>query len=84
MANSRDTHNHSPFINPTMARCTLPKSHRVHWSDARKADVVQAVHDRSISFHEARQRYLLSRDEFEQWEAEFPPKSPAQAELEPA
>jgi len=52
----------------------LPKSHRVHWSDARKADVVQAVHDRVISFHEARDRYLLSRNEFEQWEQEYPPE----------
>ena len=51
----------------------LPKSHRVHWSDTRKADVVQAVHDRAISFHEARERYLLSRNEFEQWEQSFPP-----------
>lgn len=48
----------------------LPTSHRVHWSRARKADVVQAVHDRAITFAEARKRYLLSRDEFEQWERE--------------
>jgi len=49
----------------------LPKNHRVHWSDARKADVVRAVRDRAISFPEARKRYLLSRTEFEQWENEF-------------
>ncbi|MEL7197616.1 MAG: DUF1153 domain-containing protein [Pseudomonadota bacterium] len=48
----------------------LPKSHKVHWSKTRKADVVRAVHDRAISFHEARDRYLLSRSEFEQWERE--------------
>ncbi|MEM7702288.1 MAG: DUF1153 domain-containing protein [Pseudomonadota bacterium] len=54
----------------------LPKSHRVHWSDARKADVVQAVYDRVISFHEARERYLLSRNEFEQWEQDYPPERP--------
>ncbi|QFT78388.1 DUF1153 domain-containing protein [Erythrobacter sp. THAF29] len=48
----------------------LPKSHRVYWSKSKKADVVQAVHDRVISFHEARERYLLSRSEFEQWERE--------------
>ena len=52
----------------------LPKSHRVHWSDARKADVVQAIHDRAISFHEARERYQLSRSEFEPWEAAYPPR----------
>ena len=59
----------------------LPKSHRVHWSDARKADVVQAVHDRVISFHEARERYLLSRKEFEQWEQCFPPEPLVQREV---
>lgn len=49
----------------------LPKSHRVHWSDQLKTDVVRAVQSRAISFHEARDRYLLSRDEFEQWERDF-------------
>lgn len=48
----------------------LPKSHRVYWSKSKKADVVQAVHDSAISFREARERYLLSRSEFEQWERE--------------
>ena len=32
----------------------LPLSHRVYWSKSKKADVVQAVHDRVISFHERR------------------------------
>jgi hypothetical protein len=49
----------------------LPRNHRVHWSKARKDEVVRAVRDRAISFHEARERYLLSRSEFEQWEADF-------------
>lgn len=49
----------------------LPKTHRVHWSKARKNDVVRAVRDQSITFHEARTRYLLSRSEFEQWEADY-------------
>jgi hypothetical protein len=49
----------------------LPRTHRVHWSKAKKDEVVRAVRDGAISFHEARERYLLSRDEFEQWEAEF-------------
>ena len=49
----------------------LPRSHRVHWSKARKDEVVRAVHDKAISFHEARSRYLLSRAEFEQWEADY-------------
>ena len=49
----------------------LPKTHRVHWSKARKDQVVRAVREGAISFHEARTRYLLSRSEFEQWEAEY-------------
>ena len=49
----------------------LPKSHKVHWSASRKAEVVRAVHDRAISFHEARKRYLLSRSEFESWERDY-------------
>ena len=49
----------------------LPRTHRIHWSKAKKDEVVRAVRDRAISFHEARERYLLSRSEFEQWEAEY-------------
>jgi transposase-like protein len=58
-------------IAEAIRRYGLPRSHRVHWSDELKADVVHAVHSRIISFHEARERYLLSRDEFEQWERAF-------------
>ena len=49
----------------------LPKTHRVHWSKARKDEVVRAVREKAISFHEARTRYLLSRSEFDQWEADY-------------
>lgn len=49
----------------------LPKSHRIHWSKSKKADVVRAVRDEIISFAEARDRYLLSRKEFEQWELDL-------------
>jgi len=49
----------------------LPRNHRVHWSKARKDEVVRAVRERAISFEEARELYLLSRSEFEQWEAEY-------------
>lgn len=64
----------------------LPKSHRAHWSPARKAGVVRAVHERAISFHEARERYLLSRSEFEEWEREFSHQTalPAGSEMERA
>jgi hypothetical protein len=49
----------------------LPKSHRTHWSKARKASVVKAIRDDALSFTEARERYLLSRTEFKAWETEF-------------
>jgi hypothetical protein len=55
----------------------LPRTHRVHWSKARKDEVVRAVRERAMSFHEARTRYLLSRSEFEQWEADYLANAPA-------
>ncbi len=55
-------------VSEAIKRAGLPESHNVHWSDARKAEVVRAVRDRLISFDEARWRYLLSRKEFESWE----------------
>jgi hypothetical protein len=58
-------------IAEAIKRYQLPQSHRVHWSKARKDDVVRAVREQAISFHEARQRYLLSRSEFEQWERDY-------------
>jgi hypothetical protein len=64
----------------------LPKSHRVYWSKSRKADVVRAVHEQAISFHEARERYLLSRSEFEEWEREVArsPRAASRRKLEDA
>ena len=64
-------YNRNISISDAIKQYGLPKNHRVHWSDQRKADVVRAVHNRTISFHEARDRYLLSRDEFEQWERDY-------------
>lgn len=58
-------------IADAIKRYGLPRNHRVHWSKARKDDVVRAVRERAISFHEARNRYLLSRSEFKQWEADY-------------
>lgn len=52
-------------------RAGLPENHDVHWSQARKDDVVRAVRDKLISFDEARWRYLLSRREFQSWEERF-------------
>lgn len=66
-------------IADAIKRYGLPKSHKVHWSPARKADVVRAIHERAISFHEARERYLLSRSEFEEWEREYGPAQSARS-----
>jgi hypothetical protein len=57
-------------IAEAIKRAGLPKTHKVHWSKSRKADVVRAVREDVISFEEARQRYLLSRAEFNQWAGE--------------
>jgi hypothetical protein len=55
-------------VSEAIKRAGLPKSHRVHWSQQRKAEVVRAVRDQLITFDEARWRYLLSRSEFRAWE----------------
>lgn len=55
-------------VSDAIKRAGLPESHDIHWSKARKEDVVRAVRDKLISFDEARWRYLLSRSEFESWE----------------
>ncbi|GGD95613.1 hypothetical protein GCM10011515_14360 [Tsuneonella deserti] len=55
-------------VSEAIKRAGLPKSHKVHWSPARKAEVVRAVRDEVITFDEARGRYLLSRSEFRAWE----------------
>lgn len=58
-------------IAEAIRRYGLPQTHRIHWSKARKDDVVRAVRDRALSFAEAKERYLLSRSEFAQWEREY-------------
>ncbi|MFN4039981.1 MAG: DUF1153 domain-containing protein [Erythrobacter sp.] len=58
-------------IAEAIKRYRLPQTHRVHWSKARKDDVVRAVREQAISFEEARSRYLLSRSEFDEWERDF-------------
>jgi len=58
-------------VSEAIKRAGLPKSHRVHWSEQRKAEVVRAVRDKLITFDEARWRYLLSRSEFKTWEEKF-------------
>ena len=55
-------------VNDAIKRAGLPENHEIHWSQARKEDVVRAVRDKLISFDEARWRYLLSHSEFRQWE----------------
>ncbi|WP_394728449.1 DUF1153 domain-containing protein [Altererythrobacter sp. GH1-8] len=57
-------------VSEAIKKAGLPKSHDIHWSKARKAEVVHAVRDKLISFDEARWRYLLSQSEFRSWEQE--------------
>ena len=57
-------------VSEAIKKAGLPKSHDIHWSKARKAEVVHAVRDKLISFDEARWRYLLSQSEFRSWEEE--------------
>jgi len=71
-------------IAEAIKRYHLPKTHRIHWSKARKDEVVRAVRDKAISFHEARERYLLSRSEFEQWERDYLDSAPASARMQDA
>lgn len=54
-------------VSDAIKRAGLPKDHDIHWSAARKEEVVRAVRDKLISFDEARWRYLLSKSEFESW-----------------
>ena len=61
-------------LSEVIQRAGLPPSYRVHWSKSRKADVVRAVQNEVLSFHEARSQYLLSRSEFEQWKREVGPQ----------
>ncbi len=58
-------------IAEAIKRYHLPQTHRVHWSKARKDDVVRAVRERALPFEEAQTRYLLSRSEFEEWERDY-------------
>lgn len=58
-------------IAEAIKRYRLPLTHRVHWSKARKDDVVRAVREQALPFEEAQARYLLSRSEFEEWERDY-------------
>lgn len=58
-------------IAEAIKRYRLPQTHRVHWSKARKDDVVRAVREQALPFEEAQARYLLSRSEFEEWERDY-------------
>lgn len=63
-------------------RPLLPESYDVHWSPARKAEVVRAVRDKLISFDEARWRYLLSRSEFKAWQRDLSERGERNVEFE--
>jgi hypothetical protein len=71
-------------ISEAIKRYHLPRNHRVHWSKTRKHEVVRAVREKAISFAEARERYLLSRSEFEEWERDYVAHSGEAARLQDA
>lgn len=74
---------HTTLTNDSrLVRAGLPTTHDIHWSPARKEDVVRAVRDKLISFDEARWRYLLSRREFESWERSVDRKQAGNRALE--
>lgn len=49
----------------------LPPANTVRWVARRKAEVVAAVHNGTLSMREACQRYNLSSDEFLEWERHY-------------
>ena len=61
MPNSRDVR----------SRDALPKGHAIHWVAKRKAQVVQAVRRGVLSLDEACRRYMLSFEEFLEWQRAF-------------
>ncbi len=65
-----DAYARNETIAQRIKRAGLPDSYDIHWSPKRKADVVAAVHDEQVSFDEVRYHYLLSRSEFETWQAQ--------------
>ena len=69
-------------VSEAIKRAGLPKSHRVHWSQARKAEVVRAVRDKLITFDEARWRYLLSHSEFKSWQKDLSERGERDLEFE--
>jgi hypothetical protein len=52
----------------------LPSSNEQRWLPVRKARVVAAVRGGLISVDEVRERYRLTLEEFENWQAEFDSK----------
>lgn len=62
---------HDQSIAARIKQAGLPEHYNVHWSDTRKAQIVGAVRDRLITLDEARDRYLLSRSEFQSWKDRF-------------
>ncbi len=61
----------SNLADARFSKAGLPRSYNVHWSDARKRQVVRAVQEKLITFDEARWNYLLSKSEFETWQKQF-------------
>jgi len=50
---------------------TLPSPDTKHWTVRRKAAVINGVRSGLLTIAEARERYLLSIEEYRSWEREF-------------
>lgn len=53
---------------PILSNTELPSVTTTRWVARRKAQVVEAVHDGTLSLEEACIRYALTREEFLGWE----------------
>ncbi|WP_425373664.1 DUF1153 domain-containing protein [Lichenihabitans psoromatis] len=51
-----------------MTASDLPKSVSGRWTARRKAEVVSAIEDGVLSFHEAAARYRLTGEELQGWQ----------------
>ncbi len=54
-------------MNRTSERSSLPPPETRRWVMRRKAQVVTAVHNGTLTFEEACERYRLSEEEFKSW-----------------
>lgn len=59
------------LTNPAGADLTLPPDGCKRWSASQKAAVVLAIRSGTLPRREAHEKYMLSQEELETWEAAF-------------